>query len=119
MSYHYRIRQYDKSIVCLTGESANGCVDFVSTTHTAIDSLGCHRCSFGFNALPDSRQRDRIPDNADTGYARRDFLEYLQPFSTDCGLEVCESSHMTARSSQVRDDAGALRIGNPQKHYRD
>ena len=42
------------------------------------------------------------------GKVRRYLLKRLQPFPTHGRLEICEPSHVTARSGKVRDDAVAV-----------
>src|SRR4029077_12652074 len=42
-------------------------------------------------------------------------LKYLQPFSADGRLEVGEPSDVAPWARNVRNDARALRIGNPDK----
>src|SRR5262252_7638774 len=45
-------------------------------------------------------------------------IEQLEPFATDCKLELHESGHVAARSRQTRDQAAADRIGDLDENNR-
>src|SRR5262245_48505377 len=48
----------------------------------------------------------------------RDFLEYLQPFSTNGRLEILEAGDISAGTGQILNDASADWIGNHDKNGR-
>jgi hypothetical protein len=73
------------------------------------------RSSVVLNVPQNSHLRPREPQDADLGQVRRNLLKRLQPFPAHGRLEVCEPSHVTARSGKVRDDTDTFRIGNPNK----
>ena len=68
--------------------------------------------------LANSRELTRVAQDRYTADARRDLLEQLEPFATDCKLELHESGHVAARSRQTRDQAAADRIGDLDENNR-
>ena len=55
-------------------------------------------------------------DERHTAYSGRDFVQQLQPFSADRGLEVMEARDIAAGMGQVRDKATTNRIGYGNKY---
>ena len=60
----------------------------------------------------------RVAKDCYACHARRDFLEQLQPFSTDAVFELDKSGRVAARARQAGDEAGADRIGNKHEYDR-
>jgi hypothetical protein len=65
-----------------------------------------------------SRELTGVAQDRHTADARRDLLEQLEPFGTDCKVELHESGLVAVRARQTRDQAAVDRIGDLEENNR-
>src|SRR6516165_7610440 len=114
-----RIRQHDEPAVRLARKRLDGAHDLGSVAHAIGGRLYSKRRSYSVDRSNESRSCTWIAKDGYSGQRRQEFLEQLQPFSADRRFEVCKAGRIAARSRQTRDKAGALGIGDSDKHDRD
>src|SRR5689334_3326492 len=116
-----RVGRDDKAAIWFLREDCEGRLDCGS-----VVEFDCgNRCARRGGSSLSGVQKGNISGNAlivdyaDMTDSRRNLLEQLQPFATDCGLKILEAADVFTGTSQIRNVSAADRIRNLRKDNRD
>ena len=120
MNHRQPARRQDQPAIADARERRDGPLDFAGVAQVDRADLHPDRRRRGLNRgeLGGTGRYSRVPKHGRTRHARRDLLEYFQPFPGQAVFELQEAGGVAARPCEAIDEAAADRIGDAHEHDR-